>query len=354
MVHNAYATAASSGNFRGCDMIPDWRDLIERPDIDAVVISTPDHWHAIPSIRAAKKGKDVFCEKPLSLTVHEGRVIADTMERYNRIFQVGTPNRSRRPFHQACEIVRNGLIGKLHTIRLQICRGYTESEMIYNPNETIQPVPPEFNYDMWLGQAPEVPYTKDRCHFFFRYNYDYSAGNLTDFGAHVFDVAQWGNNTEHTGPVSVDGRGIFTVNKLYNVATDFDITYQYANGVTMYCKSGGFYIRFEGTDGWVQADNANMSVSSPELLRPLPPEAIHLRTCPEGEQRDFLNCVKTRMQPYAPAEIEHRSITLVHIGTLSMRLGRKLAWNPEQEYFDNDPEANRMLKRAMRSPWRLE
>jgi len=353
MVNTAYGKSAVSGKYRGCFLTKDWREIVSRDDVDAVVISTPDHWHAIPAIAAAKSGKDVFCEKPMSLTIQEGRAINDVMSRYGRVCQIGTPNRSRRWFLQTCEVVRSGRIGKLHTIRVQIYRGYTDRELDLSPDASPQAPPAWFDYDMWLGQAPEAPYTPARCHFYFRYNLDYSGGNLLDFGAHILDVAQWGNDTEHTGPVSVEGRGRFATHELYNVPIDWDITFRYANGVNLICKSGGYQIRFEGDAGWVQTADFQIEASSPDLLRPLMPEETHLRTCPLGEQRDFLNCVKSRSEPYAPPKIEHRSITLAHLGMISMRLSRKLNWDPEAERFVSDDDANRMLSRSMRSPWHL-
>lgn len=353
MVERAYGAQKPSGVWRGCRTTRDWREIIASPDIDAVVISTPDHWHAIPSVTAAKAGKDVFCEKPLSLTVREGRIITDTMREYGRVFQVGTPNRSRHCFLQACEAVRNGRIGKLHTIKVQIWRGHGAGETDERPNETSEAPPKGFDYDMWLGQAPEAPYCPARCHFNFRYNQDYSSGNLTDFGAHLLDVAQWGNNTEDTGPVSIEGTGTFPRDGLYDVPTDWDVVLQYDNGVRLECKSGGYYVRFEGDAGWVQADGFNISASSPALLRPPSAEDVLLRTCAAGEQRDFLDCVKTRAETYAPAEIEHRSITLAHLMLIAMLRGHRLEWNPVTEQFVNDEEANRRLSRAMRSPWVL-
>ena len=352
-VRQHYAEGHRSGTFKGCATTGDWRELVARADVDAVVISTPDHWHALPAVEAIRSGKDVFCEKPLSLTVHEGRVICDTTARYRCVFQVGTQNRSLTAFLRACESVRNGRIGRLHTIRVRLYRGHGATETDLRPDARPVSVPDWLDYDMWLGQAPEAPYTPARCHHNFRYNLDYSGGNLTDFGGHLFGVAQWGNDTERTGPLSVAGHGRFPKDGLYNVATDWEITYGFANGVTLICRSGGFYVRFEGTEGWVEADAMNVRASSPRLLEPPAPNDLHLRTCREREQRDFLDCVKSRSEPYAPAEVGHRSATLAHLGGIALRLRRKLAWNPGLEKFVDDDEANRMLSRTMRSPWRL-
>lgn len=364
--HNAhlavqlYARREPISTFRSCDTTRDWREIVARDDIDAVVISTPDHWHVLPAVAAAKAGKDVFCEKPVSLTVYEGRVLSDTMRRYGHVFQTASENRSRDGFSRACELVRNGRIGKLHTMRTLIYRGFGaepgNSPVPYEPRDPpAEPVPPGFDYDMWLGQAPEAPYTPLRCHGNYRYILDYSGGNLTDWGAHIIDIAQWGNGTDHTGPVSVEGRGVFPRTGLYNVARDWEIAFEYANGVKHICRSGGFSVRFEGTEGWVEADWDTVKASSPQILESvIGPEEIHLRTCRHGEHRDFLNCVKSRQDTYAPAEIGHRTVTLGHIGNIAMILGRKLQWDPDTEQFLNDAQANRMLSRSMRSPWRLD
>lgn len=358
-----YAMVPSVNEYRQCLTTRDWRELIARDDIDAIVISTPDHWHVLPAVAAAQAGKDVFCEKPVSLTVHEGRVMSDTVRRYGRVFQVASEFRSMHFLVRACELVRNGRLGRLHTIRTEMFRGFGFPEFDTSPDWIAMSPPKDFDYDMWLGQAPEAPFTPRRCHGTSRFIFDYGGGNLTEWGPHINDIAQWGNNTDRSGPVSVDGRGVFPRKGLYNTATDFEITYEYANGVTFICKSGGEYlhkhdgclIRFEGTEGWLQADGSGIEASSTRISDSvIGPEEIHLRTCREREHRDFLNCMKGRMETYAPAEVGHRTASVLHIGNISMRLGRKLQWDPDAERFVNDDEANRMLSRPMRSPWRLD
>ena len=343
--------------FEGCFITGDWREVIARDDVDAVVVSTPDHWHVIPAIAAARAGKDIFVEKPLSLTVHEGRVLADTVRQYGRISIVGSENRSQRGFIRACQLVRNGRIGKLHTIRVQLYGSHSVPDMTLSNDEFApEPVPAGFDYDMWLGQAPEAPYTSRRCHVFFRFIRDYSGGNLSDWGGHFLDVAQWGNNTEYTGPVSVDGQGVFPEKGLYNTAAEWNIEYEYADGVKLICTSGStFYIRFEGANGWLEADGEHVTASSPDILNSaIGADDVQLKFCRQGEQRDFLDAVKSRCQSYAPVEVGHRAATLAHIGNISMLLGRKLRWDPEHERFLDDDSANAMLSRPMRSPWRLE
>jgi len=333
-----------------CAAYNDFREIIARDDIDAVMISTPDHWHAPISIMAARAGKDVECEKP-TLTVQEGRVLCETMKRYGRIFQWSTEDRAVDVYHRMCELVRNGRIGEVQTVRVELPSGP------HNPgNPKPMPVPPGFDYEMWLGPAPWAPYTKDRIHWNFRWILDYSGGQLADWGAHLLDGAQWGNDTEHTGPVEVEGKGTFCKEGLYDTAKEYKIEYKYANGVKLIVKSGTPSLRFEGTEGWI----GNRGWRSPLQANPksilnsvIGPDEIHLYTCRAGEQRNFLDCVKSRKECYFPPETGQRCFTIAHIGNISMLLGRKLRWDPKKEQFINDEQANRMLSRSMRSPWRL-
>jgi len=335
---------------KDCATYKDFREVIARDDIDAVMISTPDHWHVPMSIAAAKAGKDVECEKP-TLTVQEGRVLCETMKRYGRIFQWSTEDRAVYEYHRMCELVRNGRIGEVHTVHVELPSGP------HNPGDpTPLPVPKDFDYEMWLGPAPWAPYTKDRCHWNFRWIQDYSGGQLADWGAHLLDGAQWGNNTEHTGPVEVEGKGVFCKGGLYDTAKEYRIEYKYDNGVKLIVTSGTPSLRFEGSEGWIgnRGWRAPLQASSKSILdSAIGPNEIHLYTCRAGEQRNFLDCVKSRKDCYFPPEIGQRCFTIAHIGNISMLLGRKLRWDPEKEQFINDDEANRMLSRSMRSPWHL-
>jgi len=207
------------------------------------------------------------------------------------------------------------------------------------------------------GASARSPYTPGRCHSNFRWIFDYSGGYMTDWGAHMNDIAQWGNNTQTTGPVSVEGHGVFPPDGLYNTAIAWEVLYEYANGVRLICRNGTPGIRFEGDAGWVHVSDWNAAVraSSDEILNSvIGPEEIHLRTCEQREHRDFLNCVRSRQPTYAPAEVGHRTATICHMGNISMLLGRKLRWNPDAERFLNDDQANAMCSRAMRAPWSLE
>jgi predicted dehydrogenase len=335
-----------------CVAYADWRDILARDDIDAVVISTPDHWHTPMSAAVVKAGKDVCCEKP-TLTIDEGRRLIDIVRRHGRVFQTSTEDRSIPSYHRMAELVRNGRIGKLETILVTLPKGSVSPE----PPKPA-PVPKGFDYDMWLGPAPEVPYYANRCGAQqWRNIFDYSGGKFTDWGAHLLDTAQWANDTERTGPVSVDGKGVFPDKEsLFDAAIDYDLHYKYTNGVELLVSSGGTSIRFEGTEGWIESSawRKPLSASSPKILESvIGPEEVRLFTCRGGEHRNFLDCVRSRKDPYFPVEIGHAVSTLMHIGNISMRLGRVLKWNPDKEEFLGDEHANGMRQRPMRNPWTL-
>jgi predicted dehydrogenase len=333
---------------RDCASHTDFREIIARPDIDGVVISTPDQWHVPMSLMAVRAGKDVICEKP-TRTIAEGRLLADAVAHYGRVFQTSTEDRGLAVYHRMAELVRNGRVGKLQRIHVGLPSGPG------GPGDpTPQPVPPGFDYDMWLGPAPWAPYCPGRVHFNFRWISDYSSGMLADWGAHLFDTAQWGNDTERTGPVAVEGTGKRHEKGLYDTFYEFHLRYTYASGVEMIVDSGAVGLRFEGTDGWVGNKGwiGPLAASNPEILKSeIGPNEIRLYTCAAGEHRNFLDCVKSRREPYFPAEIGHRVSSLAHIGNIAMLLGRQLRWNPAAEKFENDDVADRMRSQAMRAPW---
>ncbi len=333
-----------------CAMSKDFRDVLARPDIDAVMISTPDHWHTLISVLAARAGKDVQCEKP-TLTVAEGKILIDTIRKHGRVFQTSTEDRSVPEYHRMAELVRNQRIGKLQRIEVILPK-----QPNFPGDPTPQPVPPDVDWEMWLGPAPFAPYTKDRMHFNFRWIWDYSGGIICDWGAHLFDTAQWANNTERTGPVEVEGTGTHWEGGLFNTVKDYDVTYRYENGVVMTCKPGNPSIKFIGTDGWVGNTGwrGKVEASSEKILNSvIGPEEVHLYTNPEGEHDDFLKCVRSRKDPYFPVDIGHRVSTVCHLANIAIRVGRKLKWDPKAERFLNDEQANTMLSRPMRSPWKL-
>ena len=333
-----------------CAMSKDFRDVLARKDIDAVMISTPDHWHTLISIMAARAGKDVQCEKP-TLTINEGKLLIHEMRKHGRIFQTSTEDRSLPMYHRMAELVRNGRIGKLQRIEVILPR-----EPNFAGDPTPQRIPPDLDYEMWLGPAPWAPYTKHRVHFNFRWIWDYSGGIICDWGAHLFDTAQWANDTEQSGPVEIEGTGTHWEGGLFNTVKDYDVTYRYGNGVVMTCKPGKPSIRFIGTGGWVGNEGwrgALQSSSAEILASQIGREETHLYTNPEGEHHDFLKAVKSRKDPYFPAEIGHRVSTVCHLANIAIRLGRKLKWDPVSENFPNDLGANALLSRFMRSPWQL-
>ena len=334
-----------------CTMTQDFREILARPDIDAVMISTPDHWHVLMSVMAIKAGKDVQCEKP-TLTIDEGKILVQTVRQHGKVFQTSTEDRSLDMYHRMAELVRNGRIGTLERIEVIL------PQQPGRPGDpTPQPVPPELDWDLWLGPAPEAPYTPDGVEFNFRWIWDYSGGIICDWGAHLFDTAQWGNDTERRGPVEIEGTGTFWEGGLYNTVKDYDVTYRYANGVVMSCVPGDPSIKFIGSDGWVgnRGWRGRLEASSDEILNSMiGPNEIHLYTNPAGEHRDFLDCVKSRKDPYFPVDIGHRVSTVCHLANIAIKLGRKLKWDPEQECFPGDDQANRMLSRPLRSPWSFE
>jgi myo-inositol 2-dehydrogenase/D-chiro-inositol 1-dehydrogenase len=359
LVDEKYREQIASGtvlDLIGCAAYEDFRDLLARADIDAVEIATPDHWHAIPVIQACKAGKDIYCQKPLSLTVVEGRAMSNVVKKYNRVFQTGSQQRSDPHFRRACELVRNGRIGKVHTVRCGLPGGrpdFGKSADLKMP----QPVPDGFDYQSWLGPAPQADYAPARCHVNFRWIYDYSGGQVTDWGGHHPDCAQWGLGTEYTGPIEIrEAEGVFPSDPLWNTATEFYFEAVYENGVRMIISDkerGG--VTWEGTDGWVWADRDRHHASSKAILNAeIGPDEIHLYKS-DNHFRNFIDCVISRQECVAPVEVAHRSITICHLGNIAMRLGRaSLIWDPEKEQISNDEEAARMLRRPYHHGWQLE
>jgi predicted dehydrogenase len=333
---------------QNCVASNDFREVLERDDIDTIMIATPDHWHALISIAAARAGKDIYCEKPISVTVAEGRAVVEAMKTYGRVYQSGTQRRSIGCFRLAVDVARSGMVGKLHTIHTYLSEGLVCG--IQPP----QPVPEGFDYDRWLGPAPFEPYTPKRCHGSFRWIFDYSGGQLTDIGAHFNDLAQWGHDTELSGPIHYDGSAEFPKEGLFNTPVHYRVEATYADGVKLiYHDTSPRAVRFEGEEGWVSVDDdGNVDASPKSILRAK--QAVKQNYANwQGHHRNFLDCVKTRSQPIAPPEVAQRSTTTCHIGNICLRLNRPLRWNLQSERFVDDPEADRMLTRTMRAPWHL-
>ncbi len=352
IVEDHYARKAQAGQYKGCSAYGDFRELLARDDIDAVCITTPDHWHAIMAIRAAETGKHIYCEKPLSLTIADGRAMVEAANRYGVVFQTGTHRRSDRQYRFICELIRNGRIGRLQKAVTTIGTNNKEA-----PAKDWQPMPvPEWlDYDMWLGPAPWAPYHKDRCLYTFRFGIDYSGGQTTNLGAHEIDIVQWANGTDETGPVEVeDLGGEFPKDGLFTTATFVNFRAKYANGVELICRTeDGGVLRFEGSEGWIQLQN-NELTCGPESLKTsvIGPNEIHLYQS-EEHHRNFIDCIKEHRLTAAPVEVGHRSTSICHLGNIAMTLKRKLNWDPAKERFVNDDQADRMLARGMRSPWHL-
>ena len=326
--------------FTGCAEYLDYRDLIARVDIDAVVIATPDHWHAIPAVEAAHSGKDIYCEKPLTLTIGEARAIANAARENHRIFQTGSQQRSQYggKFRQACEIVRNGRIGKVLTVHIGVGGPSIDCDL------PTQPTPKGVDWNMWLGPAPYRGYHDSLCprgmhnHYPAWRNYrEYSGGQMTDWGAHHFDIAQWGLGMDDSGPIEIfppGGRDYKT------------LTYRYANGVVMY-RGGAKGVLFTGTDGTVEVSRSHLRVHPESAAEPLGEKEMKLYNSPD-HIRNFLDCIRTREQPICTAEVGARSVTVCHLGNLAYWHKRPLAWDPAKERFVGDDEANGWLDRPKR------
>ena len=332
----------------------DFRTLLADASIDAVMISTPDHWHVPMSIAALRAGKDVCCEKPITKSIAEGRRLVREVASQKRIFRVDSEARFKTSFCKAAEVVRNGRIGKLVSMEVGVPIDNAKCGV-----PEMMPVPKELNYEMWLGPAATAPYTVNRVHPHQGYSrpgwmrvQDYDDGMITNWGAHLIDIAHWGADLERTGPVRIQGTGIFPRNELWDVLQQFEVHYEYANGVKLTVKPvKGHYTRFVGDAGWVEAGFSQVRASSPEVLRiPLGKDRIRLpRT---AEKQDFINCVKSRGRPIADAEIGHRTNSIGLLGVIAVKTGKALQWNPETEHFSDNDKANQLLERSVREPWK--
>ncbi len=367
LVNRHYAEKSGAGSFNGCDAYNDFREVIERDDIDAVVIIVPDHWHGLMTVMAARAGKDIYCEKPLSLCVAEGRAMATAVREHGRVLQTGSMYRSSPANRRGCELVRNGYIGEVKRV---ICHVAPNNAVSPPPGWQPDPVPEGFDYPLWLGPAPEAPYHRDRCFYRFRFILDYSGGQTTNFGAHSIDIAQWGLGTDDTGPVEFEDMGSEwpPEGSLFTAPTRVAFRARYANGVELICRTDdpGFRTRFEGTEGWLQYGFSGLEASSDAIRdAELGPDAVRLPVSVPGHDEDvrsryipdhvrnFLDCIKSRETPVNPVEVGHRTSTICHLGNITMMLKRPLRWDPEKEEIVGDDTAQAMLSRPQRSPWRL-
>jgi len=331
-----------------CAMIADFRALLARKDIDAVVISTPDHWHVTMSLMALAAGKPVLCEKP-TLTIEEGRRLATAVKKSGLLFATALEDRAVQKYHMLAEAVRNGAIGKLQRIHV----GLPEKPVF--PKEDPVPVPAGFNYELWLGPAPYRPYSPTLTDAqVWRQIREFSAGSLTDWGAHLVDTAQVANFAEESGPVAVKGTGVIPTNSINTVPQTYHLEYEYKNGVTLDVKSGQVFIRLEGSDGWVscQGWEGQMDASNREIFRrKYDPKTNKIWPRRPREQRDFLDCLKNGQPPMYTAEALHRLSSALHIGAISLELGRPVKWDPVKETFKGDKAANALRSRSERKDW---
>jgi len=335
----------------GCAGYNDFRELLARDDIDAVTVVTPDHWHVPHAVFAAKAGKDMYVEKPLMLSLQQGQALRDAIHRYGRVFQYGTQQRSSREFRFACELVHNKRIGDLRRIKV----GSPASRR--SENLVPMPVPEWLDYELWTGPAPLAPYSdKLIIDDYWWHNSNYALGYVAGWGIHHVDIAQWGNGTDVSGPIEVEGTGEFPADGFCDCATKWNVTMRYANGVVLdYTdeKQNRHGIRFEGTNGWIHVARGILETEPNSLLREtLGPNEIHLYES-ASHVGNFIECVKSRRPTVCPIDVAIRSDMICHLSDISMRLNRKLRWDPDGERFVDDPGADRMLVRAMREPWRV-
>ena len=336
-------------NGKTCADFGDYRKLLDSKDVDAVVVATPDHWHALATIHACQAGKDVYCEKPLSLTIAEGRAMVRAARKEKRIVQTGSQQRSAANFRLACELVRNGHLGKIHTVKVGL-----PGVNFKGPSVPDSDPPPELDYDFWLGPAPKRPYNAKRVHYNFRFFWDYSGGQMTNWGAHHLDITQWGLGMDEGGPVSIEAKARYNKDGWYEVPEWFEIVYKYPGDVTVFCGQG--YkggTTFEGDKGSLHVDRGKLSSEPADLIK----EKIGEGEVRLYESRDhhanWLECIQTRKLPICDVEIGHRSATVCHLGNIAVRTGRKVAWDPEKEQVVGDDEAAKMVDRPHRPPWTL-
>jgi predicted dehydrogenase len=334
-----------------CRTYLDFREVIRRDDINALAIAVPDHWHSIIAVMGAQAGKDIHAQKPLARTIHEGRAICDAVRRYGIVWQTGSQQRSEQNFRRACELVINGRIGKVSNVEVGLPTGSMTR------NNPVQPVPEEVDWDFWLGPAPWVPF-RGILHWNWRWIMDYSGGQLTDWAGHHIDIAHWGLGLDRTGPVEIEGRGDYPKDGIYNGPWQYNITAKYANGLTMVVANDRKLPHKMGTcwygeKGWIHVDRGKLEASPETILdEVIGPDEIHLYES-RDHQQNFIDCIKSRREPIAPAEVAHRSISVALLGEIAMLTERKLRWDPDREIFLGDDEANRMLSRSFRSPWHL-
>jgi predicted dehydrogenase len=363
-VDRGHAQAVGAASCPDAEIYDDYRRLLERDDLDGVLIATPDHWHTAIAVTAMRAGKAVYCEKPLSLTVAEGQLLVSTARKTGGVFLGGTLQRTDRKFRTACELVRNGRLGTLHTITVILPERWRGTSP--GPFPTAAP-PPELNWDAWLGQAPLVPYCKERCHGSFRRWFEYSGGQMVDWGVHHLDIVHWAMGMDNSGPVRIAGKGEMPhVANGYNTPLVFTVDLLYPNGVHVHVRTDADEqkngIRFEGDGGWMFVSRGRLEGSAvDELARTsLSADAIRLHDSPTVNRdvlthhvSHFFRCIREDEMPVADVISQHRSASACHLANIALRLGRTISWDPEREQVIGDPEAEAMLSRTRRTPYEL-
>lgn len=330
----------------------DYRKMLENKELDAVLIATPDHWHALTAIHACQAGKDVYVEKPMTLTIVEAIAMEKAARHYNRIVQTGSQQRSwpDQKFRRACEYVRSGRIGDVKLVRV----GLPGVNWTKDPAVPDSAPPPELDYDLWLGPAPQRPYNKHRVHYFFRFFWDYSGGQMTNWGAHHLDITQWALNMDESGPVEVTARAEYDAQKHYEVPTWFEITYTYANGVTVICgQSHRIGTTFEGQDGIIYVDRGKLESTVKDALNePLGNDEVHL-TVSRDHHQNWFDSIKSRKPPICDVAIGKRSATVCHLGNIAVQTGQPVRWDPAKEQIVGDAPKVKQFTYEYRKPWEL-
>jgi predicted dehydrogenase len=360
---DAKHVAEAAEQFKAKAKYSDFRKAVAHSGIDVVINGTPDHWHTLVNIHALRAGKDVYSEKPLTLTIEEGQKLVAVAKETGRVLQTGSQQRSDPRFRLACELVRNGRVGKLKHVQVILPSG------LHGGPFATKPVPEALDWDFWQGQTPAVEYIPERCHFSFRYWYDYSGGTMTDWGAHHNDIALWGVGLK--GPTTIEGKALVEpVPGGFTAASEYEVNFTYANGVTQRTASTQLNgptgavktptrpnepphgVTFEGSDGWIFVTRGQITASDPALMKTELPSGAERLYASNDHMGNFFECVRTRQAPICEPVVGHRSVSMCHLGVIAVRTGRKLSWDPDAEQFTGDSaDANQHLAREMRSPW---
>jgi predicted dehydrogenase len=360
---DAKHAAEAAEQFKAEAKYSDFRKAVDHQGVDVVINGTPDHWHTLINIHALRCGKDVYSEKPLTLTIEEGQKLVEVADQTGRVLQTGSQQRSDPRFRLACELVRNGRIGKVKRVQVILPSG------LHGGPFGTKPVPEELDWDFWQGQTSAVDYVPERCHFSFRYWYDYSGGTMTDWGAHHNDIALWGLGLK--GPATIEGRALVEpVPGGFTAASEYEVDFTYPNGVTQRTASTQLNgptgavktptrpnepphgVTFEGSDGWIFVTRGKIAASDPALLKTELPSSAERLYASNDHMGNFFECVRTRKAPICEPVVGHRSVSVCHLGVIAIRTGRKLTWDPDKEQFTGDcADANQHLRREMRKPW---